>query len=128
PCAAPFKGDTRVTTAYQHVRETPDTRRPRNSAVPVTFEAIILQAMAKQPADRYASAEALRADLLRFRQGRGVLASPPDELQSTQAVSATRVQARYAGDGGTTTVLPTATKDEPRRGNGVFVLLLVLML
>src|SRR5881275_3113285 len=82
---APFKGDNPVTIAYKHVRETPDTPRSRNSAIPVTFEAIILQAMAKQPADRYASAEELRADLLRFRQGRGVLASPPDELQSTQA-------------------------------------------
>src|SRR4051812_44946933 len=95
----PFKGDNPVSIAYKHVRETPDTPRSRNSAIPLTFEAIILQAMAKQPSDRYASAEELRADLLRFRQGRGILASPPDELQSTQAVPATRVQARYAGDG-----------------------------
>src|SRR3954470_3515341 len=130
--AAPFKGDNPVTIAYKHVREEPDTPRSRNPAVPVTFEAIILQAMAKQPADRYASAEELRADLLRFRQGRGVLARAPGDLQATQAVAATRVQSRYAGDGGATTVLPatgTTVADEPtRRGNGVFTLLLVLML
>src|SRR3954462_5754019 len=103
---APFKGDNPVTIAYKHVREEPDTPRSRNPAVPVTFEAIILQAMAKRAADRYASAEELRAALHRFRQGRVVLAGPPGDLQAPQAVAATRVQSLYAGDGGTTTVLP----------------------
>src|SRR3954452_13369698 len=75
--APPFTGDNPVAIAYKHVREEPLTPREHNNAIPVTFEAIILQAMAKRAADRYASAEELRADLLRFRQGRGVMARPP---------------------------------------------------
>src|SRR3954466_11223657 len=95
----PFKGDNPVSIAYKHVRENPDTPRSRNSAIPLTFEAIILQAMAKQPADRYQTAEDLRADLLRFRQGRQVVAAPPVAAPPpTQAVPVTTVQQRYVGD------------------------------
>src|SRR3954470_16877201 len=57
----PFKGDNAVAIAYKHVRETPPAPREKNPAVPVTFEAIILQAMAKRSADRYNTAEELRA-------------------------------------------------------------------
>src|SRR3954453_8723042 len=73
----PFAGDNPVTIAYKHVREDPAAPRSRNPAIPVAFENIILQAMAKDPDDRYQTAEDLRADLLRFRQGRQVAATPP---------------------------------------------------
>src|SRR3954454_12565359 len=134
----PFTGDNPVAIAYKHVREEPPTPRERNNAIPVTFEAIILQAMAKQADDRYGSAEELRADLLRFRQGRGVMARPPVIADPTRAVPATRVRTRYADDGGGTVVLPAAAatttttaapdEDRMRRGNGVFIALLVIML
>src|SRR5436190_3927588 len=98
----PFSGDNPVTIAYKHVREDPAAPRARNPSVPVAFEHIVLQAMAKDPADRYQTAEELRADLLRFRQGRPVVAAPPMASPPTQAVAATTVQQRYAGDGGAT--------------------------
>ena len=53
----PFSGDTPVSIAYQHVREHPPTPRSLNPSVPPALEAIILQAMAKLPAERYATAE-----------------------------------------------------------------------
>src|SRR5436305_11964513 len=59
-----------------------------------TFEAIILQAMAKEPADRYASAEELRADLLRFRQGRRSARSSSDR-KSTR-LNSSHVRISYA--------------------------------
>src|SRR3954454_11256344 len=133
--APPFTGDNPVAIAYKHVREEPPTPRERNNAIPVTFEAIILQAMAKQADDRYGSAEELRADLLRFRQGRGVMARPPVIADPTRAVAATRVQTRDADGGGTVVVPAAATstavapdEDRMRRGNGVFIALLVIML
>ncbi|HSH61771.1 MAG TPA: protein kinase, partial [Acidimicrobiales bacterium] len=71
----PFSGESPVAIAYKHVREEPNRPREVNSAIPPAFEAIVLQAMAKGPADRYPTADELRADLLRYRQGRRVVAA-----------------------------------------------------
>jgi beta-lactam-binding protein with PASTA domain/tRNA A-37 threonylcarbamoyl transferase component Bud32 len=70
----PFLGDTPVAVASKHVRDHPPAPRELNPAIPPTFEAIILKAMAKDASHRYATAEDLRADLLRFNEGRTVLA------------------------------------------------------
>ena len=70
----PFLGDSPVAVASKHVRDNPPAPRELNPQIPPTFEAIILKSMAKNPAHRYATAEELRADLLRFNEGRSVLA------------------------------------------------------
>ena len=70
----PFLGDSPVAVASKHVRDHPPAPRELNPQIPPTFEAIILKAMAKDPAYRYATAEELRADLLRFTEGRSVQA------------------------------------------------------
>ena len=70
----PFLGDSPVAVASKHVRDNPPAPRELNPQIPPTFEAIILKSMAKDPAHRYATAEELRADLLRFNEGRSVLA------------------------------------------------------
>jgi serine/threonine-protein kinase len=121
----PFTGDNPVSIAYKHVREHPPAPRSLNPAVPPAFEAIILQAMAKEPGERYAGAEELRADLLRYRQGRPVAAAPP---LPTQAVAATTVQ-QAVGErtrmvSATEVAGPVAT---PRR-TGAYVALLFVML
>jgi len=68
----PFTGDSPVAVASKHVREQPVLPRAVNPAVPPSLEAVIMKAMAKNPDDRYSSAEELRADLLRFADGRPV--------------------------------------------------------
>ncbi len=70
----PFSGDNPVAIAYKHVREEAVAPTLVNRAVPPSLEAIILQAMAKDPADRYQSADEMRADLLRYVRGSSVLA------------------------------------------------------
>ena len=73
----PFTADTPVAIAYKHVSETaalPSEIEPR---VPRDLEAIIMQAMAKQPQARYATAQDLHDDLERFMRGQPVLAAPP---------------------------------------------------
>src|SRR5206468_3853582 len=112
----PFEGDNPVAIAYKHVREDAVAPTAANRAVPVALEAIILQAMAKNPADRYQSAAALRADLLRYAQGAPVVAAP-----LTQAVATTEVQDRYR-------VAPPVPIDDEETGRrtGVYVAMLVL--
>jgi beta-lactam-binding protein with PASTA domain/tRNA A-37 threonylcarbamoyl transferase component Bud32 len=74
----PFTGDSPVAVASKHVRDMPVLPRVANPAVPAALEAVIMKAMAKDPAARYASAEELRADLLRFADGRPVEAGDPN--------------------------------------------------
>ena len=73
----PFVADGPVAVAYKHVHEQPTPPTAVIGDLPVAYEAIVLQALAKDLNARYASAEELRADLVRFRQGRPVLADPP---------------------------------------------------
>ncbi|MBO0715002.1 MAG: Stk1 family PASTA domain-containing Ser/Thr kinase, partial [Acidimicrobiales bacterium] len=73
----PFSGDSPVSIAYKHVGEAPPSPRSVNPAVPTQLEAVIERAMAKAPANRYSTANELRSDLLRFQQGRPVLAAGP---------------------------------------------------
>src|SRR6516165_2946352 len=73
----PFSGDSPVAVASKHVRDQPALPREVNPRVPVALEAVIMKAMAKDPSARYGSAEELRADLLRFAEGRPVEAGDP---------------------------------------------------
>jgi serine/threonine-protein kinase len=74
--APPFSGDTAVSVAYQHVREDPVPPSRIEPDLPATVDAIVLKAMAKNPANRYQSAADLRADLERALAGRPVEATP----------------------------------------------------
>jgi serine/threonine-protein kinase len=70
----PFSGDSPVAIAYKQVHESPVPPRQINPSVPPALEAIILKCLAKNPVNRYPSAEDLRADLRRFREGNRILA------------------------------------------------------
>src|SRR5580658_1795226 len=70
----PFLGDTPVAVASKHVRDTPPQPRDLRPDIPFDLESVVMKAMAKSPDQRYDSAADLRADLLRFEEGRPVLA------------------------------------------------------
>jgi eukaryotic-like serine/threonine-protein kinase len=72
----PFVGDSPVAVAYQHVREDPPMVSQINPEVGPDIDAVVLKALAKNPANRYQSAAEMRADLLRAAAGRPVLATP----------------------------------------------------
>jgi tetratricopeptide (TPR) repeat protein len=57
--------------------ETPPAPSAVNPAMPPAFDAIVVRAMAKDPAVRYESARALRADLARLEHELGASASTP---------------------------------------------------
>ena len=82
----PFVGDSPVSVAYQHVREDPRAPSDINPDVPRDIDAIVLKALAKNPVNRYQSAQEMRADALRAVSGRPVLATPVMSQAETMAM------------------------------------------
>jgi serine/threonine-protein kinase len=112
----PFAGDNPVAIAYKHVREDPIAPTAVNQAVPPPLEAIVLQAMAKDPALRYQTAEEFQADLLRYVRGAPVLADPPPP---TVVMPATRTEPAAGAE---------EVEEPRRRRTGIYIAALVLML
>jgi serine/threonine protein kinase/Tfp pilus assembly protein PilF len=59
-----------------------ESRKPRqiNARIPLDLETIVLKAIEKNPADRYATAQELAGDLLRFLNDQPIKAKPPNLL------------------------------------------------
>ncbi|HEX6595451.1 MAG TPA: Stk1 family PASTA domain-containing Ser/Thr kinase, partial [Acidimicrobiales bacterium] len=107
----PFTGDSPVAIAYQHVREDPVPPTRLNPDVPAPFEAIVMQAKAKRVDDRYTSADALRADLLRFAQGRPVAAMSSAAATAAGVAGAATGAAAATAAAVPTGVMPSAAGD-----------------
>jgi len=65
----PFGGDNPVEIAMKHVSERPRPPSARVQGVPPELDQIVLRCLAKNPADRYQTAEELDADLARVEAG-----------------------------------------------------------
>ncbi|MGH2705762.1 MAG: Stk1 family PASTA domain-containing Ser/Thr kinase [Actinomycetota bacterium] len=90
----PFKADTPVAVAYKHVKEDPVPPSRLNPQVTPELDAIALRAMAKNPDNRYLSAEEMRLDLERALVGDPVEATPllpPDQTAMFQPADRTTV-------------------------------------
>ena len=70
----PFTGDSPVAVSSQHVHGIVQPPSQFNNAIPRDLEAIVMEALAKSPDQRYQSADEMRADLLRFTDGQPVQA------------------------------------------------------
>jgi WD40 repeat protein/serine/threonine protein kinase len=70
-------GDDRLEVMRQIAQDEPRPPRQLDPTIPVDLETIVLKAMAKAPADRYATAADLAADLGRFLDNRPILARRP---------------------------------------------------
>jgi serine/threonine-protein kinase len=139
-CARPpFTGDNPVSIAYQHVREEPVPPNQHNPDVPDVFSSIVARAMAKNRANRYSSAEDLRADLVRFNSGQAVSAEPL--LPAAAAAGVTGVMARGVSAeptsvqqrvDGTRVVAPGQTfvdvDDRPRARTSTYIVILAVLL
>lgn len=128
----PFIGDTPVAIAYQHVKETPPSLSELNPDVPADFEAIVRKAMAKNPANRYQSADDLRADLVRFSNGQPVRAEPLlSAAAATGVMAATTTQDAVDGTSvmsRTTTLVADEPLPEKRRTSTYFIVLVAALL
>ena len=116
----PFMGDSPVSVAYQHVRESPVPPSSVDPEVPELVDAVVMKSLQKRPSDRYETAAEMREDLERARLGQPLVGA---------AVVGAGVASSAAGAGGDTgdatqviaPVLPgtspaTATV-EPKRKN-----------
>jgi beta-lactam-binding protein with PASTA domain/tRNA A-37 threonylcarbamoyl transferase component Bud32 len=129
----PFTGDSPVAVASKHVRETPVLPSVVNPDMPASLEAVVMKAMAKNPDDRYNSAEEFRADLLRFADGRPVEAGDPGLTSVVAAVGAgADATSAVMITGQTQAISPIgvnrAELDRQRRTRWLIVLLIVLLL
>jgi serine/threonine-protein kinase len=59
----PFAGESQIATAMMHVQEKPPAPRSIKAGVPKHLEATILKALAKDPNDRFATAQEMRSAL-----------------------------------------------------------------
>jgi serine/threonine-protein kinase len=81
----PFTGDTPVEIAMKHLSQVPEPPSKLRPNVPHDLDAIVMRALAKDPDQRYGSAEEMDADLARV--ARGVAVSRETEDAMTQVLS-----------------------------------------
>ncbi|MFZ4720973.1 MAG: Stk1 family PASTA domain-containing Ser/Thr kinase [Ilumatobacteraceae bacterium] len=96
----PFSGENPVSIAYKQVHENPQPLNQLVADVPKPFEAIVAKLLAKKPEIRYQTAEAVRDDLRRYRNG-----EPVSALAAVMGAAAPAAAAAAA----TTAVPRTAT-------------------
>ncbi|MEU4472744.1 Stk1 family PASTA domain-containing Ser/Thr kinase [Micromonospora sp. NPDC023888] len=111
----PFVGDSPVSVAYQHVRETPPTPSDINPDVTPAVDAIVLKALSKNPLNRYQSAGEMRADLLRAAAGRPVLATPVLREAETVAMAPAGGRGGYPAPAGGQQTGQMARVGDPRQ-------------
>jgi serine/threonine-protein kinase len=113
----PFLGDSPVAVASKQVLEQPVPPSRLNSDITADLDAVILRTLAKNPANRYQSADEMRADLERAKRGLPVLATPLLAAGPTQVLDPPPAQA--------TQVLPPS---EPERGTNWVPIVVTLIL
>ncbi len=97
--APPFRGDNPMAVAYQHVSQDAIAPSSVNADVPASLDGIVLKAMAKNPEERYQTAEAMRQDLWAALQGKtpvaaAAMAVVPGAVMVPEDDSATRMMTR----------------------------------
>src|ERR671934_987221 len=85
--SVPFTGDTPLEIAMKHLSATPEPPSEKRHEVPPELDSIVLRALAKNPADRYQTAEPMDADLARAARGQAV--APETEEAATQVLRGT---------------------------------------
>src|SRR5262245_47101037 len=102
----PFSGDSPVEIAMKHVNDPPRPPSARAPGIPADLDRIVVRALAKNPADRYQTAEEMDSDLARIEAGLPIARETAEAATAvlagtTAATAATQVlQPRPAPPGG----------------------------
>jgi beta-lactam-binding protein with PASTA domain/predicted Ser/Thr protein kinase len=131
----PFTGDTPVEIAMKHLSQVPAAPSTHRAEIPRDLDYVALRALAKDPADRYHSAEEMDSDLERIARGIGVSAETAEA--ATTVLSRTDVgeaattirPATPAAAAGSTTYTPGRyyEYDAPARRRSIWPWLLGLL-
>ena len=92
----PFTGDNPVSIAYKQVHEMPVRPTQLNPNIPSPYELVVHRLLQKDPVKRYQTAEELRMDLRRFREGEA-LAGPGSGNGTSDPLAAARALPLDAG-------------------------------
>jgi tRNA A-37 threonylcarbamoyl transferase component Bud32 len=103
----PFTGDSPVAVAYQQLSQQAPPPSTKNPDVPPALDAIVMKAMSKDPAQRQATAEELREELLNIDRATGDPDATAFIAAAGPAGDATAVVAA-----GSTAVLPPVSERE----------------
>src|SRR5439155_1472429 len=87
----PFTGETPVEIAMRHLSDTPQPPSILRPEIPPDLDMIVLRALAKNPEDRFQTAEEMDAELERVAGGAGVTAETADA--ATAVLSGTALDA-----------------------------------
>ena len=104
----PFDGPDAVSIAVKQVNEQPVAPRAIDSTIDPGLEAIILKAMQKNPADRFATADEMRLALNEYLQGKPI--NGVDSKARTQVITRPAVVPAAAG----TAVMPELATNATR--------------
>jgi len=83
--AVPFSGDTPVEIAMKHLSAVPPAPSQLRAEIPRDLDMVVMRALAKDPAERYQSADEMEEDLARVARGAAV--SPATEEAATAIIS-----------------------------------------
>jgi serine/threonine-protein kinase len=78
----PFTGETPVEIAMKHLSQAPVPPSTHRPEIPRDLDYVVLRALAKDPSDRYHSAEEMDSDLERIARGIGVSAETAEAATS----------------------------------------------
>ena len=123
---APFTATTPFAVGMKHINEAPRAPREVRPDCPEWLATIIMRALAKEPFDRFGTAQEMAA---RLRAARPV-ASPTVEMPSTAATEGTIAAPNYATSPPVTTaaVLPQVARPRPNWAVAAVVLGIVVIL
>ena len=122
----PFSADSPVAIAYKHVQEPIPPLAEKVPGIPRDYVAITDRALAKDPDDRYPDGAAMRADLLRFREGKPIAAVTPVPTGPARPPAPPSTPTPPAGIP-VTGPEPTLA-EPPRRKTGWFFVVILLLL
>jgi eukaryotic-like serine/threonine-protein kinase len=131
----PFNGETPVEIAMKHLSQVPAAPSTHRAEIPRDLDYVALRALAKDPSDRYHSAEEMDSDLERIARGIGVSAETAEAATTVLSrtdvgEAATTIGPAGAAATGSTTYTPGRyyEYDAPPRRRSIWPWLLGLLL
>ncbi len=111
----PFTGDSAIEIAMKHVNELPRPPSSLRSEIPPELDQIVLRALAKDPADRYQTAEEFIEDLERVEAGLPILRATSTAATALLAGVAAGEATELLSESPTRVVAPPPAPEAPRR-------------